>query len=239
MLRFSAVPLATILLAASALAHAQPELVFGTTHDANSASFHYARDYLHQLCAENKLRCVLRSLPGRRSEALLAIGKLDGEVGRVKGYGLKHPDYVRVDEPYNVVQTRIFTRAPASISNWQSLTQIARTVSYKRGIFLYQQRLEQLQPSLQLHDVQSEDACLQVVLAGRSEACVFDVGGLTGDAHKLLKQGYTSASIEDLPLYLYLHKNRAELAQPLTEAARRMQAHGIPAQLRRTYYELK
>ncbi|MFC0169258.1 hypothetical protein ACFFKC_14325 [Pseudoduganella danionis] len=239
MLRFFAVLLATTLLETSALAHAQTELVFGTTHDAHSASFHYARDYLQQLCAENKLNCALRSLPGRRSEALLAIGKLDGEIGRVKGYGLKHPDYVRVEEPFNVVQTRIFTRTPFTISSWQSLTYFARTVSYKRGIFLYQQRLEQLVPSLQLHDVQSEDACLQVVLAQRSEACVFDVGGLTGDARRLLKQGYTSASIEDLPLYLYLHKDRGELALPLAETARRMQARGVPAQLRRTYYELK
>lgn len=239
MLRFSAVPLATILLGASALAHAQTELVFGTTHDANSASFHYARDYLRQLCKENQLRCILRSYPARRSEALLAIGKLDGEVGRVKGYGIKHPDYVRVEEPFNVVQTRIFTRTQFTISSWQSLTYFARTVSYKRGIFLYQQRLEELVPSLQLHDVQSEDACLQVVLARRSEACVFDVGGLTGEAYKLLKQGYTSASIEDLPLYIYLNKDRAELAQPLAETARRMQARGVPTQLRRTYYELK
>lgn len=239
MLRFPAMPLATLLLGASALAHAQTELVFGTTHDANSASFHYARDYLRQLCTESRLRCVLRSYPGRRSEALLAIGKLDGEVGRVKGYGLKHPDYARVEEPFNVVQTRIFTRTPVSISNWQSLTSFARTVSYKRGIFLYQQRLEQLLPKLQLHDVQSEDACLQVVLARRSEACVFDVGGLTSVAHPLLKQGYASASIEDLPLYIYLHQQHSDLAQPLTETARRLQARGIPTQLRRSYYELK
>lgn len=239
MLRFPALLIATILSGASALAYAQRELVFGTTHDANSASFHYARDYLHQLCAESRLRCLLRSYPGRRSEALLAIGKLDGEVGRVKGYGLKHPDYVRLDEPFNVVQTRIFTRTPVAISNWQSLTDFAHTVSYKRGIFLYQQRLEQLQPALQLHDVQSEDACLQVVLARRSEACVFDVGGLTGEAHLLLKQGLVSASIEDLPLYIYLLKQHGELAQPLSETARRLQARGIPAQLRRSYYELK
>ncbi|MBY0556887.1 MAG: transporter substrate-binding domain-containing protein [Burkholderiaceae bacterium] len=239
MLGFSTLLITTALAAGVASAGENAELVFGTTHDINSPAYRYAHEYLRQLCLENKLRCVLRSLPGRRSEAMLAIGKIDGEFGRVKAYGIRHPEYARVEEPFNVSLTRIFTRQPHDISNWQSLTSFAHTVSYKRGVFLYQQRLESMRPAVQLHDVQSEAACLQVVLARHSDACVFDDGGVSGDAQHLLKQGYSSASIEDLPLYIYLDKRHAALAAPLNETAKRMLARGIPAQLRRSYYELK
>lgn len=228
-------------LAVAGCAHAQTgkELVFGTTHDENSPLFLYASAYLQQLCAESRQPCTLQSLPGRRSEAMLASGAIVGEVGRVKGYIQKHPDYVRLDEPFIVSRTRIFTRADRDITSWESLAKKVKTVSYKRGIFLYQQRLEALQPAIQPHDVQSESACLQMVLAARDDACVFDDGGISGEARPLLAQGHSSVSVEDLPLYIYLGKDHAALAPSLSEAARRLTARGVPAQLHRKFYEGK
>ena len=228
-------------LAVAGCAHAQTgkELVFGTTHDENSPLFLYASAYLQQLCAESKQRCTLQTLPGRRSEAMLATGSIVGEVGRVKGYIQKHPDYVRLDEPFIVSRTRIFTRSDKDITSWESLAKKVKTVSYKRGIYLYQQRLEALQPAIQPHDVQSEAACLQMVLAARDDACVFDDGGISAEARPLLAQGHSSVSVEDLPLYIYLGKDNAALAASLSEAARRLAARGVPAQLHRKFYEGK
>ncbi|OEZ62443.1 ABC transporter substrate-binding protein [Duganella sp. HH105] len=230
---------ATLAVAGCAHAQAGKELVFGTTHDENSPLFLYASAYLQQLCAESRQRCTLQTLPGRRSEAMLATGSIVGEVGRVKGYIQKHPDYVRLDEPFIVSRTRIFTRTDKDITSWQSLAKKVKTVSYKRGIYLYQQRLEALQPAIQPHDVQSEAACLQMVLAARDDACVFDDGGISAEARPLLAQGHTSVSVEDLPLYIYLGKDNAALATSLSEAARRLAARGVPAQLHRKFYEGK
>lgn len=229
------------MLAIARCAHAQAgkELVFGTTHDENSPLFLYASAYLQQLCAESRQRCTLQTLPGRRSEAMLATGSIVGEVGRVKGYIQKHPDYVRLDEPFIVSRTRIFTRSDKDITSWESLAKKVKTVSYKRGIYLYQQRLEALQPAIQPHDVQSEAACLQMVLAARDDACVFDDGGISSEARPLLAQGHSSASVEDLPLYIYLGKDNKALASSLSEAARRLAARGVPAQLHRKFYEGK
>lgn len=228
-------------LAVAGCAHAQTgkELVFGTTHDENSPLFLYASTYLQQLCDEGKERCKLLTLPGRRSEAMLAAGTIVGEVGRVKGYIRKHPDYVRLDEPFIVSRTRIFTRTDKDITSWESLAKKVKTVSYKRGIYLYQQRLEALQPALQPHDVQSEAACLQMVLAARDDACVFDDGGISSEARPLLAQGHSSVSVEDLPLYIYVGKDNRALATSLSEAARRLAARGVPAQLHRKFYEGK
>ncbi|MYM94618.1 substrate-binding periplasmic protein [Duganella vulcania] len=230
---------ATLAVAGNTHAQAGKELVFGTTHEENSPLFLYASAYLQQLCTISGRRCALQSLPGRRSEAMLAAGNIDGEVGRVKGYIQKHPDYARLDEPFIVSRTRIFTRTDKDITSWESLAKNARTVSYKRGIYLYQQRLEALQPAIQPHDVQSETACLQMVLAARDDACVFDDGGISADAKPLLAQGHSSASLEDLPLYIYLRKDNAALAPILSDAARRMAARGVTAQFYRKFYEAK
>jgi|GEM_PF-2655637 len=230
---------AALAVAGNARAQAGKELVFGTTHEENSPLFLYASAYLQQLCTTSGRRCTLQSLPGRRSEAMLAAGGIDGEVGRVKGYIQKHPDYARLDEPFIVSRTRIFTRTDKDITSWESLAKNVRTVSYKRGIYLYQQRLEALQPAIQPHDVQSETACLQMVLAARDDACVFDDGGISADAKPLLAQGHSSTSLEDLPLYIYLGKDNAALAPMLSDAARRMAARGVTAQLHRKFYEAK
>lgn len=228
-------------LAVAGCAHAQPrkELVFGTSHDENSPLFLYASAYLQQLCTESGHSCILRSLPGLRAEAMLAAGGIAGEMGRVKGYSQRHPEYARVDEPFIVSRTRIFTLANKDITSWESLARHVKTVSYKRGIFLYQQRLESLQPAIQPHEVQSESACLQMVLAARDDACVFDDGGISADARSMLAQGHSSVSVEDLPLYIYLGKGNAALAPELSEAARRLTARGVTAQLHRRFYEGK
>ncbi|GJI95470.1 hypothetical protein RugamoR57_21880 [Duganella caerulea] len=230
---------ATLAVAGNAHAQVGAELVFGTSHDENSPLFLYASAYLQQLCTEGGQRCTLQRLPGRRAEAMLAAGSIVGEVGRVKGYVLKHPDYVRLDDPFVVSRTRIFTRTDKGITSWATLAKNVKTVSYKRGVYLYQQRLEALQPAIQPHDVQSESACLQMVLSERDDACVFDDGGISTEARPLLAQGHSSASVEDLPLYIYLGKDSAALAPALSDAARRLAARGVPGRLHRKFYEAR
>lgn len=226
-------------LAAGAPASAQgPDtLIFGTTHESDSIVYAYAADYLRRLCAEISQRCQLKSLPGRRSEAMLADGSLAGEMGRVGSYSSKHPEYRRIDEPFVRSRTYIFTKAnKPDIDSWQELSRQVRTVSYKRGIYSFQVRLEALRPGLQPHDVQSVPACLQMVLTGRDQACVFDDGSLSAESKRMLELGRVGKPLEDLDLYIYLGKDHAMLAPDMTEAARRLNAQGLRAQLRRKHF---
>lgn len=221
--------------AAPARAQGPDILVFGTSHEADTIVFRYATDYLARLCAESLQRCMLQSLPGRRSEALLASGGIVGEVGRVKAYQHKHPDYVRVEEHFVVSRTYVFTRTDRpAIDHWDDLP---HSVSYKRGLYAYQIRLESMRPRLQPHDVQSVPACLQMVLMGRDQACVFDDGSIGFAAKPLLAQGRIGKSLEDLELYIYLGKDNAELAKTMTAASRRLNAQGLRQQLRRKYFD--
>ena len=230
----------TLLIAvamAAGAAHAQPPM-FGTSHEETSPMYRYAIDYLQQLCRDSGLQCRLQSLPGRRAEAMLANGDINGEVGRVKAYADKHPDYIRIDGPYILTHVRFFTQTRSDeITSWEALAKKTWSVSYKRGIYIYQRRLEALRPNIKPHDVQNEAACLRMVLAGRDDACIFDDGGLSGELQSLLTQGHAGPPVEELPLYIYLDKKNAAQAPALNESARHLAARGVPAQLRRKYIE--
>jgi len=230
---------AVTILPASLPARAQgPDtLIFGTTHESESVVFRYASAYLQALCADIRQRCELQSLPGRRAEAMLAAGSIAGEMGRVRDYGRKHPQYVRIDEPFVQIRTYVFTPAAQPvIDSWAQLAQQAHSVSYKRGVHVYQTTLETLRPQVTPHDVQTVQACLQMVLTGRDQACIYDDGSLSPASHALLARGHVGQPLEELGLYLYLGPDQRVLANAINAAAGRL--HGLKTQLRRKYFIL-
>lgn len=224
-------------LAASAAAQGPDTLIFGTTHETDAIVFRYASDYLQRLCADIRQRCVLQSLPGRRSEAMLSDGSLAGEMGRVREYGHKHPQYLRIDEPFVHTHTYVFTpRGQPAVDSWEELAATARSVSYKRGIYTYQTKLEALQPRLRPHDVQNVPACLEMVIKGRDQACVYDDGSLSAASRAMLSQGRTGKPLEELGLYIYVGADQRALADSINAAARRLQAQGVKEELHRKYF---
>lgn len=198
----------------------------------------YAGQYLAHLCAEQGLRCHLANLPARRSEAQLSNGTLDGELGRVRPFLQRHPEFVMVEPPFITLRTYVFTPAgKPEINSWAELEKLVGSVAYKRGVFIYQQRLEAMRPAAQAHDVQDVAACLQMVLTGRDLACVIDDGNMGDSIKALLPQGHLSGPLEELELHIVMHRSRAALAAALSASALRMRAQGIDRQLRRDYFE--
>ncbi len=227
-----------IALVASAHAQGPDTLIFGTTHESDSVVFQYASDYLQRLCAEIRQRCKLQSLPGLRSAAMLAAGSIVGEMGRVKEYGNKHPHYLRMDEPFVHTRTYLFTpRGQPTIDSWEALVNPARSVSYKRGVYTYQIKLEALRPRVRPHDVQSVPACLNMVIKGRDQACIYDDGSLSDASRAVLQQGRVGKPLEELSLYIYLSADQRALADSLNAAARRLQAQGVKTELHRKYFK--
>lgn len=231
----------TVVLALCAPAPARAQgpdtLIFGTTHEVDSIVYAYAVEYLQLLCAEVRQRCQLQSLPGRRSSAMLADGSVAGEMGRVRSYNEQSREYRRVEESFVSSRTFVFTRGDRrEINSWEELASSARTVSYKRGIYIYQQRLQALAPRVQAHDVQNVPACLQMVLNGRDQACIYDDGSLSAESRALLQQGRIGKPLDELQLYIYLGKDHAVLTEPLAEAARRLNAQGLKTRLHRKHF---
>ncbi|MTV37230.1 hypothetical protein [Duganella radicis] len=228
-----------MILPAHSPAQGPDTLIFGTTHERNSFAYAYSTEYLQQLCAEIRQRCLLQSLPGRRGAAMLADGSIAGELGRVRDYKEKHPEYQRVEEPFITLRTFMFTRTGWSpVNNWAEVTAKVNTVSYQRGVYYYQKRLEALQPRVQPHDVQTVAACLQMVLNGRDQACLFDDGAIGADSKTLLPQGMLGQPLDELQLYIYLGRDYAVLAPSITDAVRRLNAHGLKTRLRKKHFTL-
>lgn len=229
--------LAALLMCCTALAQGPDTLIFGTTHDRASIAYAYTSEYLQNLCAEIRQRCELKSLPGRRSSAMLADGSIVGELGRVWQYKEVHPEYLRVDESFITLRTYMFTRTTRpEVNSWEEVSRKVRTVSYQRGVYYYQKRLEALKPQVQPHDVQTVTACLQMVLNGRDQACLFDDGSLAPDGHTLLPQGRLGKPLEELPLHIYLGKDYAVMAPSVAEAVRHLNAQGLKARLHKKYF---
>lgn len=231
--------LATAIISLPAAGQGPDTLIFGTTHESDSVVFQYAGAYLKKLCDEMRQRCELQSLPGRRAEAMLADGSIAGEMGRVQDYGRKHPQYLRIEEPFVHTRTFVFTpKTQPAIDSWEQLARQARTVSYKRGIHTYQIKLEKLRPQVTPHDVQTVPACLQMVLAGRDQACVHDDGSLSAASHAMLARGRIGKPLEELRLYIYLGRDQRALAQTINAAASRLHKQGLKTELRRKYFIL-
>ena len=229
--------LAALLMCCTARAQGPDTLIFGTTHERGSDAFNYTTEYLRALCAEIQQRCQLQSLPGRRGAAMLADGSIVGELGRVREYKELHPEYHRVEEPFIILRIYMFTRANRpEINSWDEVERKVGTVSYQRGVYYYQKRLEALKPAVQPHDVQTVTACLQMVLNGRDQACVFDDGALAAEARALLPQGRLGKPLNELPLHLYLGKDHTVLAPAITEAVKRLNAQGLRTRLHKKYF---
>lgn len=224
-------------LSAPAMAQGPDTLIFGTTHERNSDAFGYNTEYLQHLCAEIRQRCELVSLPGRRGAAMLADGSIVGELGRVRDYKEQHRDYHRVDEPFITLRTYIFTRTNRPpVNSWDEVAKKVHTVSYQRGIYYYQKRLEALRPAVQPHDVQNTLACVQMVLNGRDQGCLFDDGALGNETRALLPQGRLGQPLDLLQLHIYLGKDYGVLAPSINDAIKRLNAQGLGARLHKKYF---
>jgi ABC-type amino acid transport substrate-binding protein len=219
------------------MAQGPDTLIFGTTHERASFAYGYIDEYLQHICTEIRQRCQLQNLPGRRGAAMLADGSIVGEMGRVREYNEKHPEYKRIEEPFITLHTYMFTRVTRpAINSWEEVARKARTVSYLRGVYFYQRQLELLRPQVQPHDVQTVAACLQMVLNGRDQACVFDDGSLGEDSKALLQQGHVGQPLDELHLYIYLGKDHTVLAPSINDATKRLNAQGLKARLRKKYF---
>jgi len=212
-------------------------LELSIAHEPGTPLSHVAEAYLARLCAEIKMRCLLVNLPPRRSEAQLKEKTLDGEVGRIRAFAQQHPGFVLISPPFFTIRVYAFTAAGApTIDSWDEMARQARTVSYKRGVFYFETKLEALRPTVHPHDVQDSAACLRMVLTGRDAACLIDDGHLGPDLKSLLQQGSLGRPLAELEMHIVLNARNALLAPKMEAAASRLREHGIEHQLLRDYF---
>ena len=171
----------------------------------------------------------VRSFPPMRGAIEAEAGRIDGEVGRALIYGGDHPNLIRVDEPVLSLRIAAFTRIPGlKVSGWDSLKGTYR-VKYRSGYTTLKTKLEQVLPAAQISSVVDSQTGLQNVALGQTDIFVDleEYGELQlARLQNRYSSLYNAGLVQDIPVYIYLHKRHAALAPRLAEVLVKMRASG-------------
>lgn len=173
------------------------------------------------------------SYPLQRLSAMVDEGAIDGEGGRVYGYGATHPNLVRVEESLLELNFSLYTAHPTlrlQRKDEQAFTGLR--VEYRRGILMCETTLKRWVAPERLSDVTTVEQGVNKLLARRTDLyCDLDIHILTA-LHTPEFKGATSVrKVLDLstsvPIYPYLHKKHAALAPRLAATLKAMKAEGL------------
>ncbi|MYM30729.1 transporter substrate-binding domain-containing protein [Duganella sp. CY15W] len=239
MLARSCRAMAILVLTCSAAVSAAPVYSFANSYPEDSLGMIYIQRHMQAICKEAQIRCTIIELPLRRSQAMLANRTLDGDIGRVPGFA-RQSGNILVDTPVITVSTYAFTRADAPASaSWEQLGAHQRSVAYRRGVYVYQKRLESMAATLRPHDVPDSVSCVEVVIRGHDDACLLDSGAITPAIKARVPPLVMQGPLEALDLYIVVNAGNEKLARTLKSAMDRLRARGVPQQLERELLRAK
>ncbi len=225
--------LACTAVAAGRAAGAPPgAFVMGTTRpDADFAGKWLRRIYVEAF-RRIDVPLEMAVYPTERLTLVLLAGDIDGEAVRGRGYGVAHPELVRVEEPTIEPSFKLYGSAAAQrLKRLNDLPTSGLRGAYPRGVVECEQALKPWIEDDRLTGVSLTEQGLSMVASGRIQfAC-----GLDFLVDPMLKsQEFRGAGIvpllslgEPVPLHAYLHRRRAALAQPLAGALRAMKLEGL------------
>jgi polar amino acid transport system substrate-binding protein len=170
--------------------------------------------------------------PLLRSLALANAGTIDGDIMRVAEASEQYANLLRVDVPINYLEITAYARTPCpTLSNWGDLQ--GKRVAYERGVLAIERRVKgratiQTRNKPELFRLLSRGMVDVAVGTGLETDVVLR---RSADKDQLCR---VSGILERVPLYHYLHKRHAALAQRLQTQLQAMQRRGeIDAILRR------
>lgn len=182
----------------------------------------------------------IRSFPATRARVEALAGNVDGEVARAYEYGALQRSLVRVPEATLTATTSAYARDPAiHLDGWESLRGTLLRVEFRAGYAITEQHLEAVVPVDRLSRVATGEQGLKKLALGRSDIYVDNdefvesvlASGLLGPVTI-----YKAGVLDHSPIYAYLNKRHAHLAERLADVLRKMKAEGeierIRAQVR-------
>lgn len=168
-------------------------------------------------------------LPPARALVMIDHGYSDAEVPRTVGIQAKYPNLVMVPEPVLDYYFVGFTRDPKiTLPSWEALCGL--DVAAIRGWRIYEKNIP-------------EDTCVTWVSTAQQLFKMLE----SGRAQVILHERYSGRGFLDglgasdvieakpplakRPMYLYLHKDHADLVEPLARTLRAMKADGSYARI--------
>lgn len=183
----------------------------------------------HALLAEiNKhspTQFELRELPSRRAELELMKGTFAGDLGRIKQFGLQHPELIRIAEPIAVLPHYAYSvHQNFAVKGWQSLQDHRVAIIYGH-LFpeIYLQNTQQV-------NVHNPEHAVKMLASDRADVFVsspFLMNDL--QRHKpALTQGLLrlEPAIDVLPQFTYFHNKYAKAAKHYAQGLKAIKKNG-------------
>ena len=159
-----------------------------------------------------------------RALALANDGIEDGLAARIAGLEKDYPNLIRVPEPvfYNDFVAASAPDAPVDIRSWGDLGTFS--VGYILGWQIFDHNLPQVR---ELTQVKDSAQLLGLVRAGRTDIILHERWQVLWHARQLnIPLRIHEPPLVSVPMYLYLHKSRADLIEPIDRALKAMKADG-------------
>lgn len=167
---------------------------------------------------------LLVRLPPARALVMVDHGYSDVEVPRTVGMESKYPNLIMVPEPVLDYYFVGFTRDPqTTLPSWESLCGLE--VAAIRGWRIYEKNIP---GDTCVTWVSTAQQLFKMLDSGRAQVILHERYSGRGFLDSLGMQGVFEAKppLAKRPMYLYLHKSRADLVEPLARTLRAMKADG-------------
>jgi hypothetical protein len=216
----------------SATANAHEKMVFSTGEGATIQDI----SVLVLIEAYKKIGydIEIRRLPNARALMSSNLGKVDGEVSRIKGINKKFTNLIRVPIAINFLEGYAFSKNPSlEITNWESLRKYKLVCV--RGVKFVEANLSK--HNIDCHEVTLFTQAVKLLQIDRFEAAVFPkINGICA---------IREAKVEDIKpvgnpliktkLYHYLHKKNSHRVNKIQMVLEEMEKSGRIAEIRADY----
>lgn len=176
------------------------------------------------------LELVFENYPPERCSFLSDHGKVDGELSRVHGYNLTHPNLVRVEESVSSISWTAYTVNPAiHVDGWESLRGSRYKVEYRKGLARAEYQLYELLSEEYVSSVRSVSQGLRKLVAGRTDIYVDireTVASYLANDEFLLKHILSAGLLEEVSLHAFFHHKNASYVSALSATLKEMREDG-------------
>lgn len=137
--------------------------------NVDSATGMVAASILREVYKQTKLEFCIVNLPPLRATKEAKAGNIDGEVLRPPNYAASHPELIRIDPPYIVVETLAYTLKARNLNIQKKSDLKPLRIGVVRGIINAQNATEGLND---ITFADSSESLFKMLTAGRIDAAV-------------------------------------------------------------------
>ena len=218
----------------------RPELVLVTAEDVED-SIHGAwlKMIYADACARIGFDLALQSYPARRATAMSNAGMVDGEISRVRDYGVTHPDMIRIVPAHFSMNFCAYGHPSQRVGEgWRGLSAFGKPrIEYRNGVVRCREMLGALLPASQVSAVNNATLGIRKLAKRRTDVYV-DIDSVV--ERVLLQPEFASAVIrrlsvvETVEMHCYIHRSKRELVKPLSAALATMLKDGSVERYRKS-----